>query len=298
MFSGPWHTLISHSDVIGYLRRPKLNMKRVYLLVVLTVISLAAHAQKGYELGGMVGISNYAGDINPNFSFKTPGYSICGVGRYNFNARTSLRMDVGAGRLIGKDQVSENLFQQARNLSFRTDFLDAAINFEFNFFNLVHGSRDQYFTPYVFGGLAFAYYNPRANLDGTWYALRPLGTEGQLNGQEYARVTGGLTYGMGIKLDFSYEWSLNVELSVRQMGTDYLDDVSSVYPDMFELEARRGDIAVQLSDRSPELGIEPIGEPGRQRGISSNNDTYYSLRVGAVYYIGLLQCPALSRPRP
>lgn len=273
-------------------------MKKIYLLVFLTVFSLAGYAQKGYEVGGMIGASNYAGDINPNFSFKAPGISLCGLARYNFNSRTSFRLDIGAGRLIGKDQLSENLFQQARNLSFRTDFVDASLDFEFNFFNLIHGSRDQYFTPYVFAGLAFMYYNPKANLDGTWYALRPLGTEGQLNGQEYSRITGGFTYGMGIKLDITYEWSLNVELSVRQVGSDYLDDVSTVYPDAFELEARRGEIAVQLSDRSPELGIDPIGEPGRQRGISSNNDAYYSLRVGAVYYIGLLQCPALSKPRP
>ncbi len=274
-------------------------MKGYILLFFLVAFSCTGYSQKGYEIGGMVGLSNYYGDINPNFSFKAPGYSICAIGRYNFNTRTSIRMDVGAGRILGKDNLSENNFQKSRNLSFRTDFLDASLDFEFNFFNLIHGSRDQYFTPYVFGGLAFAYYNPRAELDGTWYALRPLGTEGQAKGNEYARITGGLTYGIGIKLDFNYEWSLNVELSVRQMGSDYLDDVSTVYPNMSELVNRRGDIAVRLSDRSGELGIDPqIGEPGRQRGVDNNKDGYYSLRIGAVYYIGLLQCPALSRPRP
>jgi opacity protein-like surface antigen len=273
-------------------------MKRFIFLVVVAFYAVEGYAQKGYEIGGLIGISNYIGEINPNFSLKTPGPSLCAIGRYNFNTRTSFRVDIGAGRLYGRDNISENNFQQARNLSFRTDFLDAAVNFEFNFLSLVHGSRDKYFTPYVFGGLAFMYYNPKAKLDDTWYALRPLGTEGQIKGDEYAQITAGLTYGMGIKLDLNYEWSLNVELSVRQVGSDYLDDVSTVYPDMIELEARHGDIAVQLSDRSGELGIEPIGTPGRQRGTSGNNDAYYSLRIGVVYYIGLLQCPALSKPRP
>lgn len=273
-------------------------MKHIICLVLLVTFSSSAFAQKGYEIGGLVGVSNYIGEINPDFSLKTPGLSFCALGRYNFNNRTSFRVDVGAGRLIGKDNISENNFQRARNLSFRTDFVDASVNFEFNFFPLVHGSRDKYFTPYVFGGLAFMYYNPKAKLDDTWHALRPLGTEGQLPGAEYAQITAGMTYGMGIKLDLSYEWSLNVELSVRQMGSDYIDDVSTVYPDMFELAARRGDLAVQLSDRSGELGIEPIGQPGRQRGTTGNNDAYYSLRIGLVYYIGFLQCPALSRPRP
>jgi opacity protein-like surface antigen len=273
-------------------------MKHLFFLVLLATLSVPGYAQKGYEVGALVGVSNYIGEINPDFSLKTPGLSMCAIGRYNFNTRTSFRIDIGAGRLIGKDNLSENNYQQARNLSFRTDFVDAAVNFEFNFLSLVHGSRDKFFTPYVFGGLAFMYYNPKSELDGTWYALRQLGTEGQIKGDEYSQITAGMTYGMGIKVDLSYEWSLNVELSVRQMGSDYIDDVSTVYPDMFELEARRGDIAVQLSDRSGELGIEPIGQPGRLRGVTGNNDAYYSLRVGVVYYIGLLQCPAISKPRP
>lgn len=273
-------------------------MKGYILLLLMALAYCTGYSQKGYEVGGMIGATNYYGDINPDFSLKGLGYSVCAIGRYNFNTRTSVRLDVGAGRFLGKDSFSENNYQKSRNLSFRTDFLDASLGFEFNFFPLVHGSRDKYFTPYVFGGLAFAYYNPRAELDGTWYALRSLGTEGQNKTSEYARVTAGMTYGLGFKVDFTYEWSLNIEFSVRQMGSDYLDDVSTVYPNMVELAARRGDIAVQLSDRSGELGIDPIGEPGWQRGVDNNKDGYYSLRIGAVYYIGLLQCPALSRPRP
>ena len=272
-------------------------MKGYSLLILFVALSFTGFSQKGYELGVFAGISNYIGDINPNFSLKTPGPTLGAIARYNFNGRTSLRLDVAAGRLAGKDNLSENPFQQARNLSFRSDYLDAAFNFEFNFFNLIHGSRDQYFTPYVFGGLAFTYHNPKAKLDDTWHALRPLGTEGQLDGDEYARIAAGMTYGLGIKMDFNYEWSLNVELCTRQPGTDYLDDVSTVYPQMNELASRRGEIAVLLSDRSAELGIEPIGAPGRQRGTSGDNDAYYSFRVGLVYYIGLLQCPSISKPR-
>ncbi len=279
-----------------YLCGPKDMMKGRFLLFILLIFSVSAHSQKGYELGALAGVSNYIGDINTDFSLKTPGPSLGLIGRYNFNSRTSLRLDIGAGRLIGKDQHSENPFQQARNLSFRTDYVDASIGFEFNFFHLIHGSRDKYYTPYIFGGLVLAYYNPKARLDGAWHALRPLGTEGQRVGSEYSLIAGGLGYGIGFKMDFNYEWSFNAELSVRQLGTDYLDDVSTVYPNMAELRSRHGDIAVRLSDRSVELGIDPIGEPGRQRGNSEDNDTYYSLRVGVAYYIGLLQCPAISRP--
>src|SRR5262245_3100929 len=119
-------------------------MKGYSLLVFILVFTTSVFSQKGYELGVFAGISNYIGDINPDFSLKTPGPSLAVVGRYNFNSRTSLRMDLAAGRLIGKDHLSENPFQQARNLSFRTDYVDASLDFEFNFFNLIHGSRDQF----------------------------------------------------------------------------------------------------------------------------------------------------------
>lgn len=272
--------------------------KRIVLLIAFITSVTWVSAQKGYEIGAFVGINNYIGEINNNFSFKSPGLSLGAVGRYNFNTRTSVRFDLGAGRLNARDSNSENDFQRARNLSFRTDYVDAALNFEFNFFPLIHGSKNQFYTPYVFAGLAMVYYNPKAELDGTWYALRHLGTEGQSPGGEYSSFTAGLSYGLGFKIDFSYEWSFNAEISFRQLGTDYLDDISTVYPNAVELAARRGDIAVRLSDRSAELGIEPIGQQGRQRGTTNDKDSYYALRVGLVYYIGILQCPAISRVRP
>lgn len=271
-------------------------MKGYFLPIFFIIIHSSVFSQKGYEVGALAGVSFYVGDLNPSYSLKSPGPTLMVLGRYNFNTRTSLRFDIGAGRLIGKDSLSENPFQQARNLSFRTDFVDAALSFEFNFFNYVHGSRDQYFTPYVFGGVGFTYYNPRAKLNDEWYNLRYLGTEGQAVGDEYSRIAPVLAYGMGVKMDINYEWSFNIEMSARQMFSDYLDDVSTVYPDMHQLASVRGEIAPLLSDRSGERGIEPIGAEGRQRGVSGDNDSYYSFRVGLVYYIGLLQCPSISKP--
>src|SRR5687768_13138019 len=169
-----------------------------YLLLPLMMIScFSLYSQKGYELGLLGGVSFYVGDINPSYSIKSPGPSLAVLGRYNFNNRTSIRMDMAAGRLLGRDSLSENPFQKARNLSFRTDFVDASLDLEFNFFPYIHGSRNQNFTPYVFGGLGFTYYSPHAQLNDRWYALRPLGTEGQSVGDEYAHIGPALSYGIG-----------------------------------------------------------------------------------------------------
>ena len=184
-----------------------------------------------------------------------------------------------------------------RNLSFKSDIFEGAVNFEFNFLPYNHGSRDEFYTPYLFAGFSVVNFNPKAEINGQTVELRELGTEGQFQGEEYYSITGAFNYGIGFKVDLSYEWSINIELGARRLYTDYLDDVSTVYPDMEDLEAQRGVIAVQLSDRSFELEDvdRPIGELGRQRGNSKNNDSYALLGIGLVYYFGDIRCPKYSR---
>jgi hypothetical protein len=193
--------------------------------------------------------------------------------------------------IYGDDVNSPNSFEIRRNLSFRTDILDLGAQLEFNFFPYIHGSKEYYFTPYFTGGFNILMYSPKAKLDGTWHNLRPLGTEGQLEGEEYGLISGGFIIGGGFKWDLSEDWSMNIELSARRLLTDYVDDVSRTYPNSSSLRTRRGDIAADLSDRS--IG-EKIGELGRQRGNSRDNDTYTLFSVGLVYYFGTLPCPDLS----
>ncbi len=140
------------------------------------------------------------------------------------------------------------------------------------------------------------YFNPKTAFNGEQYALRDLGTEGQDVGDEYNTTTAGWLYGGGIKYSLNYHWSINVELSMHQLFTDYLDDVSTVYPEPFDLQLERGNIAVALSDRSiTSEGLPAIGEPGRQRGNSANEDFYAILNVGVTYFLGKLKCPPISR---
>jgi hypothetical protein len=95
-----------------------------------------------------------------------------------------------------------------------------------------------------------------------------------------------------MKWDLTADWSMNFEISSRFLFTDYLDDVSDVYPEIDDLEALRGETAVMLSDRSiPDIEGIQIGEAGRQRGDSSNNDFFSYVGIGVVYYFGSIRCP-------
>lgn len=270
-------------------------MKQLLISILFFVISVPfASAQRGWEAGAWAGVSYYFGDLNTNYDLSKPNLAGGLAARFNFNNRVSVRFTGNYGMIEASDADSKNAYERARNLSFRSSLLDVSTGIEFNFLPYTHGSKDEFFTPYVFAGLSVFSFNPEAELDGTWHELRPLGTEGQFPGEEYYTVQAGLNYGIGVKVDLNTYWSLNFELSARQLFTDYLDDVSTVYPDRNDLLRTRGDLAAALSDRSiplPDVDTSQLGLPGTQRGNSANNDSFVFLKAGIMYYFGQLRCP-------
>ena len=276
--------------------RKRLHMKKGLLGLVLCLFAFLAQSQKGYEIGGWLGLSNYFGDLNTNYRLSKPGPAGGFIGRYDINYRMAVKFSANYGLLRADDADSDNSFEKARNLSFKSNVFEGALQYEFHFFPYVHGSDDHYFTPYLFLGLSGFHFDPKAKYNGSWERLRPLGTEGQQVGNEYSSVGFGLAYGLGLKFDLNYYWSVNIELSARSLFTDYLDDISETYPDLVNLAARRGQLAADLSDRSGEINDISIGELGRQRGNANNNDAYAFLSFGLVYFIPFLECPTISKP--
>lgn len=270
--------------------------KACLLMVFMGMILGQISAQKGWEIGGWAGVAYYFGDLNTNFDLSRPGPALGAAARYNFNSRLSLGMSANYGRVSGTDENSANDFERARNLNFTSNVFDLSFNLEFNFLNYVHGSRDFPFTPYVFAGASVFSYNPMTQFEGEWVNLRDQGTEGQFLGEEYFLIQPALNYGLGFKVDLNADWSLNFVISARKLFTDYLDDVSTVYPDKDELFSLRGATAVALADRSTLEDREQyrIGQAGVQRGNSRDTDSYNFIQVGAMYYFANLPCPEIT----
>lgn len=265
-----------------------LSIPAYVILLGLLSYSSSLHAQKGWEAGAWAGVSNYFGDLNTSTDLTRPGLAFGIIGKRNFNERVSLRGALSYGRVSGDDAESSNNFERNRNLSFRSNLFEVSSVFEFNFFPLIHGSTDNYYTPYIFGGFNITRFNPTAELNGTRHSLSDLGTEGQLETGTYSLLTGGLLFGAGWKWDIGNDVSMNIELGYRRLFTDYLDDVSTVYPNPGSLPS---DVARQLSDRTL---IDGQGAPGRQRGDSKGNDSYTFFGVSLLKYWGKLECPKIS----
>lgn len=272
----------------------KINLLIFCLLASITTV---AYAQKGPEVGAMAGLTYYFGDLNPNVDIGHPGIAVSILGRYNFNKRLAAKLSLSYGRISGDDSRSDNNFQQARNLDFRSNVWDMAAQMEFNFFPYEHWSYENWFTPYVFGGFSVFRVNPKTDLQGETYELREWGTEGQQIGDEYLKINPAVVYGLGMKWNIDRVWTINLEISGRALFTDYIDDVSGTYPNKLELEDLRGPTAVALSDRSiPDLNDFQLGEEGRQRGNSKDNDSFNFITIGVTYFLGQVACPAISRP--
>ncbi|WP_232826475.1 DUF6089 family protein [Lewinella sp. IMCC34183] len=281
-------------------------MRQYIFFLALSVTGLFSprlHAQlqmRGLEAGPWVGTAYYLGDLNTEFRFNRPNLAGGIAARYNFNHRLAARASMNFGRVEARDSDSENTFERERNLSFYSDIYDLTGQFEFNFLPYFHGSREYFFTPYAFVGFSVFGFNPKTTIPetGQTIVLQPLGTEGQAEGSEYHRLSAALAYGVGIRWDLTYELSMDVSLTMRNTLTDYLDDVSTIYPDRAQLQARRGDLAARMSDRSlqnPDGGRVPRG--GTQRGDDSLNDHYLMLGIGINYYFGDVLCPKVVKGR-
>lgn len=271
-----------------------------YMIIALccSTNSTAIMAQKGVELGPWVGTSHYFGDLNNLYGIHEPGIAFGFTSRYNFDTRVSARLQLNYHRIAGNDIHSRNAFDLRRNLNFRSDVFEIAPCFEFNFFPLIHGSKEHFASPYLYAGFSIFHYAPKTDYQGETYSLRELGTEGQLPGQEYNEIGSAWLLGGGVKIDIGPAWSLNIDLGYRMTRTDYLDDVSTYYPDYTELAINRGPVAVALADRSvPDPALPEIGITGSQRGDHNEKDQFVSFGVNLIYYFGKLRCPDLSYPK-
>jgi opacity protein-like surface antigen len=252
-------------------------------------------AQRGWEIGGWAGVSHYFGDLNTTADLSRPGFAGGGIARFNINERLCLKMSANYGYISANDKNSRNPFELRRNLNFRTNIFEGVGQFEFNFMPYNYFDKAQWFSPYLFGGFGVFNFNPQGKFNNTWYDLRPLGTEGQFPGEEYYTSQMAFVYGGGFKIAVSEVWSINFELSLRKLFTDYLDDVSKTYPNMNDVRKQHGAIAVSLSDPSIVAENQPkVGQFQRQRGDSRTNDMYTFFGVSLLYYFGDLRCPPVG----
>lgn len=212
--------------------------------------------------------------------------------RYRFANFFATTTSVSVGMLKGNDEwVDEGSglgqFRKIRNLSFRAPIIDISQRIDIMLymyekvgkrFNIrgIKGFSNRNEQIYIFGGVGVLGFMPQGQLDGKWYNLKPLSTEGQGLVGGPARYSGfALTapMGFGFRVGISREWRAGFEASYTKVFSDYVDDVGGVYYDKGMLTSQKGAEAAALSDKS--LDGAKGYEAGMQRGDKQNDSYYY-----------------------
>jgi opacity protein-like surface antigen len=227
----------------------------------------STHAQRFYfskptsELTTAIGMSIFRGDIGgttelKNFSevidFSTFGFA-CNAGyRRAISNGFSVRSEINYSHLQGDDAFSESKTRRQRNLHFSSHVFELSAGGEYTILHSFKKTRNKkMYEFYVMAEASVFYFNPKAKIGSTKYALRKYGTEGQgYNGEEkYKPISYALIAGLGYRKFMKNHFSVGVEFTLRRTLTDYLDDVSGDYPNSTEILENNGEIAHELSYR-------------------------------------------------
>jgi len=216
------------------------------------------------------------------------------------------------------DDFTISWFRQYRNLSFRTDVLELSASAEFNILGFEPGNMRRIMSPFISAGVGVIFFDPKAPYNSDWVSqqtdnvqspvrnaadykydkwvrLQPLGTEGQGlpgNPDKYKLIQHNYILGLGVKCNISPSVTLSWQVNHHFTHTDYLDDVSTVYPDVQDFykyyDYEKAQLVANLSVRSKEF--DPSGQysyitsEGQQRGSTKHNDSYMTsmLTVGFI----------------
>lgn len=287
------------------------SMNKRTLLLLLMLVSVFTYGQRRiryrYELVGGIGASNFLGDLGGankigthllrDFDLPVTRAVVQTGIRYKINSALSVRGNIIWAMVHGADENTTELFRNQRDLKFRSPIYEFSGQFEYFFtkeqtghrykIKNVKGMKLKDIQGYLFAGFGGFGFNPKAKYtDGKWYALQPLGTEGQgliAGRSKYHRVSMCLLYGIGGKYGINRYWSIGLEAGFRYTHTDYLDDVSTTYATN-TVGAARGPIAQYFADPTQGLGPYPFSvAEGVQRGEPTHKDAYGFVTITANY---------------
>ncbi|MFH2095925.1 MAG: hypothetical protein ABIJ16_09490, partial [Bacteroidota bacterium] len=204
--------------------------KFIFLAIVIVIFVDLASAQRSarwrrmrYEVIYGVGATNFLGELGganregTNFlrDFEiVQTRPLISIGmRYKLQEDLAVKVAFSSGLLSGNDATTSEFFRSNRNLHFRSWLIEMGSQLEYSVirekighrYNLrrVRGISGFKTNTYFFVGIGGFYNNPQAKyLDGKWYSLQPLGTEGQglvPTRKKYSRFQVSIPYGIGFK---------------------------------------------------------------------------------------------------
>lgn len=243
------------------------------------------------DLGGKAGVGkNFIKDLR----WKTARPSYGGYFAATYNDAITGRIELTLGEVVGYDSIlksvaSSTMGRYERNLSFKSKISEFHLGIEVHplFFKDRDDEVPPKFSPYLLGGIGYFSFDPQAQLNGQWYALKPLSLEGQgfkeyPDRKPYELSQVNFLFGIGLRYEINQTFRVRAEVVQRVLQTDYLDDVSTGYidPSLFYsyLPTNQAAVAQKLYYRRPELLPSDVIPLDEQRGDPTDNDSYFTIQ--------------------
>lgn len=299
-------------------------MRKLFLpaLLCITLFGQSLQAQyyfyndKYYEkdllldLGGSFGVMNCITDLGAtkskglqtftqlNWKDAKPSFGAYIMAMYQ--QKIGVRLEASFGEVNGADSAlrkfkasSDGRYES--NLSFKSNITDLQLAVEIHpLMFLKYDEKDPpRLSPYTFIGAGYYSFDPQANLNGQWFSLQPLHTEGQgfkefPDRKPYKLNQFNVSTGLGVRYELGSMFNARLEFNYRFLFTDYLDDVSTTYinPSLFNeyMSPKMAALAQKLQSRKAEMNPGAVTNPGDQRGSPASNDSFFTiqLKVGVV----------------
>lgn len=270
-------------------------LKKFIISALILSSPYLSFSQYLWDVGGTLGASTFLGELGGkdtpakkfigDFNLPSTRVGLGGYVRYKFSPLLSFKGSLAYSMISGSDKNSVYLPRKGRNLSFKNDILELQLNTEVYFYE-IPGMVQNFklsvdFRAYGFAGISFFHHDPKGELNGKWYKLQPLRTEGVA----YSRFGVAIPMGIGAHFTINRKDRIGFEVCYRKTFTDYLDDVSTRYVDPSTLA---NPTAVALANRSGEL-VTTDPElldllsynylPGGLRGNPKSKDTWITYSV-------------------
>lgn len=265
------------------------------------------------------GLTGYMGELNNYSSINqilNTRYAVLAEVYRPVKGKLGISGTLGFTQLSGDDFYSSELFSYSRNLQFQSDQLSAETTLSYDLGReSILNRRKNVKELRFFAGIGYANFKSKATIPNKdKVVLNKLSTEGQgLNSlypepykSNFVYIPFGLRYGIrtGARSLLGFSFRYNITFS------DYIDDVSHIYPNPLLLN---NDLSRELSNRSYEVVHAKTGKDrldkllelvskaspslsvteylsqthaiGTPRGNPKSNDAYFSISINYTYRI-------------
>lgn len=256
-----------------------MKKKNIYVIAICLLLFSSKTFAQHFELGAMVGASNYFGDLAPTPVAKETHAAYGAFARLNLSGSFAFTGSITNATISGDDKNFD--YNRIRNLNFNTTLTEYAGIIEFNYFKFGVDVNEKRFSPYIYLGLALTEYNPSATYYRTTTQLRNIRTEEV----QYGLFSVVVPFGIGLKWQFQKHIAMNWNFGFRRSYSDYLDDVSKTYPGSWDEinTLKKGNVATATDPSAEANGGIPISQKGYRRGNSDFTDWYMITQVSLSY---------------